>query len=123
MGMRALSDDERRVILMLAAEFKSDEQRRQLLSDLGRSSVLPTVPDGSILRFDIDGYSRPASHGRGSYSSKNGGEVSGSVKDTDGADMEVLLLADANHRVFELEIVRYHPGDVVQPNWSTFKVG
>jgi hypothetical protein len=122
MSMRALSDDERRVILLLAEEFKSDKERLQLLSDLGCSEVYPTIPDGSILRFDINGYSRPSGHGRGSYYSKNGGEASGSVKDADGADMEVLLLADANQRVFELEVVRYHPGAVIKPDWSTFRV-
>jgi hypothetical protein len=120
--MRTLTGEERRVVLMLAAEFKSDEERHQLLADLDHCTVEATVPDASILRFDIRGYKRPPGHGRGQYGAKDGSEVAGVVKDTDGAEMEVMLLADANHRIWEFEIVRYHPGSVIEPDWSTFKV-
>ena len=120
--MRTLTNEERRVIQTLAAEFKSGEERYQLLADLDHCAVEEKVADGSILRFDIDGYQRPPGHGRGQYRGKRGSDVAGVVKDTDGAEMEVMLLADANHRIWEFEIVRYHPGAVIQPNWNTFKV-
>lgn len=62
--MRALTDDERRVVMMLAAEIKSDEERQQLLADLDHCMVEATVPDGSILRVAIEHYQRPSGHGR-----------------------------------------------------------
>jgi hypothetical protein len=120
--MRALNEDEQRVILALAARFGSDSERDQLLSDLDRCSVNEAVPDGSILSFDIDGYQRPTEPGRWQYRQKDGFVVDGVMKDADGSDMEVMLLADANHRIWELEIVRHQVGSVIQPKWSTFKV-
>jgi len=120
--MRKLTNEERRVVLMLAAEIKSDDERHQLLADLDHCMVEATVPDGSILRFEIEGYQRPPGHGRGQYCGKNAFEVAGAVKDSDGSDMEVMLLADANHRIWEFEIVRYDVGPVINPDWNTFRV-
>jgi hypothetical protein len=120
--MRSLTESERRVILLLADQFKSSEEREQLLVDLDRCSVRETVADGSILAFDIAGYQRSSGHGRGQYRGKDGFVVDGLVKDADGTEMDVMLLADANHRVWEFEIVRYHPGSVIGPDWSTFRV-
>jgi hypothetical protein len=120
--MRALTDDERAVIKMLAEKFGSDEERDQLLTDLDRSSVTETAPDGSMLSFDIAGYERPPENGRWQYRQRDGFVVDGVVKDADGSEMEVMLLADANHRVWEFEIVRYLPGAVEKPDWTTFKV-
>jgi hypothetical protein len=110
------------VILMLAAKCGSDEERAQLIADLGRCSVKETVPDGSILSFDIADYQRPADRGRWQYRQKDGFVIDGVVKDIDGSEMEVMLLADANHRVWEFEIVRHHPRSVIKPDWSTFRV-
>ena len=120
--MRALTSEERRIILMLAAKFGSEEERRQLLTDLDRCSVKETVPDGSILAFDIDGYDRPLERVRWQYRQKDGFIVDGVMKDADGSDMDVILLADTNHRLWEFEIVRQGFGSVIKPNWSTFKV-
>ena len=121
-NVRALTDEERRVILQLAAKFASDEERNKLVTDLDRCLVSETVPDGSILSFDITDYQRPPGKGRWQYRQKDGFVIDGVVKDADGSDMDVMLLADANHRVWEFEIVRHHPGSVIKPDWSTFKV-
>lgn len=120
--MRALTNEERQAIMMLAGKLESDEQRAQLLIDLENSVVKETVPDGSILSFDIGGYQRPPSHGRGQYRAKDGSKVEGVVTDSDGAGLEVLLLADINRRIYELELVKYLPGPVIKPDWSTFRV-
>jgi len=120
--MRGLTEAERRVIMLLAAQFKSEIEREQLLADLDHCSVQETVADGSILAFDVAGYQRPPEHGRWQYRGKGGFVVDGLVKDADGTEMEVMLLADANHRIWEFEIVRYHPGPVIKPDWSSFKV-
>jgi hypothetical protein len=120
--MRDLTTEERRVILMLAAKFGSDEERAQLLADLDRCSVKETVSDGSMLVFDIADYQRPLEHGRWQYRQKDGFIVDGVVKDADRSDMDVILLADLNHRIWEFEIVRHGFGSVIKPDWSTFKV-
>ena len=120
--MRVLNEDEQRVIVALAARFGSDSERDQLLSDLDHCSVNEAAPDGSILSFDIEGYQRPTEPGRWQYRQKDGFVVDGVMKDADGSDMEVMLLADANHRIWELEMVRHQAGSVIQPKWSTFKV-
>jgi hypothetical protein len=120
--MRGLTEAERRVIALLAAQLESDAEREQLLADLDHCSVKETVPDGSILTFDIVDYQRPLERGRWQYRQNDGFVVDGTVNDADGSEMEVMLLADANHRVWEFEIVRKKPGSVIKPDWSTFKV-
>jgi hypothetical protein len=120
--MRTLTSDERRVILLLAAEVGSDEERGQLLIDLDHCSVKQTISDGSILVFDIDGYQRPIERGRWQYRQKDGFIVDGAMKDADGSDMDVMLLADTNHRIGEFEIVRHGIGSIIKPNWNSFKV-
>jgi len=120
--MRALTDSERHAILALAAEFKSDVERNQLLADLDHCAVEEKVPDGSLLVFNISGYSRPPGHKQSLYRARDGFPAEGSVKDADGAEMDVLLFADQNNRVYELEIVKHLPSSVVKADWSTFKV-
>ena len=111
--MRDLIPDERRVILLLATKLGSDEERNQLLADLERCTVEEKVPDGSILGFNITGYERQLEPGRWQYRQKDGFVVDGTVKDVDGFDMEVMLLADSNHRVWEFEIVRHGIGAII----------
>jgi len=96
--MRGLTEAERRVIALLAAQLESDAEREQLLADLDHCSVKETVPDGSILTFDIVDYQRPLERGRWQYRQNDGFVVDGTVNDADGSEMEVMLLADANHR-------------------------
>lgn len=118
--MRDLTDDERRVILALAAGFESGEERNQLMADIGDCAVEETVPDGSILVFNIVNYVRPQGD-ESLYRTKDGYRAQGFVKDADGAEMEVLLFKDKNNRLYELEIVRYSDGPVMKPNWHTFR--
>jgi hypothetical protein len=99
--MRRLTEAERQVIALLAAQFESDAEREQLLADLDHCSVHEAVADGSILVFSIAGYQRPPGRGRCQYRGTDGFVIHGVVKDTDGVEMEVMLLADANHRVWE----------------------
>lgn len=107
---------------MLAEQFGSEDEKEQLLTDLDHCFVSETVPDGSILSFEIEGYKRPPEHGRWQYRQRDGFVIDGTVKDADGTDMEVMLLADANHRIWELEIVRHNTGPVIRPDWRTFTV-
>jgi hypothetical protein len=120
--MRALRDEERRAILALAGEFKSNAERDQLLADLDSCTIQERTPDGSVLTFSIRGYERPAGHRQGPYSGKDEFPVEGVMKDVDGAEMSVYLFADASGRVYELELDKHAVESVVKPDWSTFKV-
>ncbi len=42
--------------------------------------------------------------------------------DKDGAELSVLLHADENGRLFELEFVRWDEGPLVGPEWGTLKL-
>ena len=48
--------------------------------------------------------------------------VEGTVQDSDGASVSVLLHQDENDRLYELELVRYDDGDLINPKWETLKV-
>jgi hypothetical protein len=121
-AVRPLTDEERLVTLMLADRIGSKEEKDQLLADLQHCSVEETAPDRSLLSFEIEGYQRPGEQGRWQYRQSDGYVVDGVMKDADGSDVDVMLLADANHRIWDFELVRHNPGPLVKPDWSTFKV-
>jgi hypothetical protein len=120
--MRPLTDSERHVIVTLSAEFKSDAERKQLLADLENCSVEEILSDGSLLSFNIIGYDRPSGHSQGLYHAKDGFRAEGGVKDADGGEIDVLLFADQNNRVYEFELVKHQPVPIIKPDWSTFTV-
>lgn len=120
--MRTLTDAERHAIEELAAEFGSDEERNQLLSDLNHCAVQGKTPDGSVLVFEISGYERPPGHRQGAYHGKDGFPVEGVMKDADGAEMSAYLYADVHGRIYEFELDRHAVGSVIAPDWSTFTV-
>ena len=39
--------------------------------------------------------------------------------DADGADITVSLYADENGRLYELELLRWDPGEIIDPDWKT----
>ena len=103
----------------LSGAIKSSAEREQLLADLATCDVVIDLPDRSIILFQLPGYERPPGHARGSFASLKGDGVEGHVIDRDGARLDVLLHADANRRLYELELVRYEVGPVIGPDWNT----
>lgn len=91
-------------------------QRDGIIADLAHSSLTDEVGDGSRLVFVIDGYQRPKYRGQHAF------PVEGRMQDRDGADLHVVLYADENGRLLELELIRWMPGSVLGPNWSTFRL-
>ncbi len=87
----------------------------QLLSDLDAATVSEEVAGGSQVSFSIAGYHRPESPGQHQY------PMEGSVMDADGVEIEVLLFADGNNRLIELELIRWGTSEIIGPNWDTFK--
>jgi hypothetical protein len=112
--IRPLSAAERSVLTQLAAALPT-QRSEALLHDLNTAAVEPS-PDGARLVFHIAGHSRPAYRGQRLF------PVEGLVLDRDGAEISVLLYADEQDRLFELELVRAGHGEPIAPIWSTLTV-
>jgi hypothetical protein len=115
MKMRRLSHGEQTIVEAIARAVPSD-LGEGILRDLPKSQVEEANRDGSRLIFWIEGYERPKDRGQHPF------PIEGSMKDGDGADLHVLLHADQNERLYELEFVRWVGGPVVGPDWSSFQL-
>lgn len=98
--MRSLTNDEMQVVQRIARKI-GDKEDKQLLSDMVNAQAEDLAADGSRIGFDIHGYECPSYRGQHPYS------VKGKVLDQDGVELSVLLYADENGRLLELEIVRW----------------
>ena len=78
------------------------------------AQTMPSVR--SRITFMIAGYERPAYQGQHPF------RVEGKVQDRDGSEISVLLYADENGRLLELELVRFDEGEVIEPDWSTMRL-
>jgi len=87
-----------------------------LLDDVANAKIESITPDNSRFIFHIAGYQRPVYEGQRLYGAE------GTMLDGDSAHIDVLLFADNNGRLLELEFVRYESGDLVEPQWSTLEV-
>lgn len=112
---RSLTIGERELIFMIGERLGGSEGA-QLLDDLKNASALPETVDNSRIQFEILGYERPAYDGQHPFG------IEGKMFDRDGAELSVLLHADQNERLFELEIIRWDEGTLISPNWSTLKL-
>nr|WP_162574684.1 hypothetical protein [Variovorax sp. PBL-H6] len=102
--------------MTLIANFASrleERERTQLLEDLEKASATLATPDGSRVMFDIAGYKRPPYRGQHPFG------IEGRMLDSDGAELSVLLHADENGRLLELELVRWDSSDLLGPRWET----
>lgn len=115
MTMRDLTSDEKRVIREIALRLPESECER-LLADMEQANAEPVSRDESRIAFTIFGYDRPSYRGQHSFG------VEGKVQDRDGSELSVLLHADENGRLFELELVRFDEGEVIGPDWSTLRL-
>lgn len=115
MTPRPLTPTESEVLARFAEKLPAGE-RLQLTADMQEARALDASLDGSRVLFEIAQYSRPAYQGQHPLAAE------GRVLDRDGAELSVLVHADHEGRLFELEIVRYDPGDVIGPDWSTLRV-
>lgn len=113
--MRALTDFERRLILAVADRLP-EKQRQQLCADLSQASAQNQTEDGSRVGFDIDGYKRPVYRGQHAY------PIEMRMLDMDDTELSVVLHADENDRLLELEILRWGDGHIKKPRWDTLKI-
>lgn len=112
---RPLTSGERKLIAKIAETLGGDEGSR-LLADLENASAVPATGDGSRIQFDIRGYDRPPYKGQHPFG------VEGKMQDQDGAELSVLLHADENGRLFELEFIRWGEGELISPDWHTLQL-
>ena len=113
--MRNLTSAERHVIHEIALRLP-DNERDRLLHDMERATAESLSSDESRIAFSIEGYARPPYQGQHPF------HVEGRVRDRDGSELSVLLHADENGRLLELELVRYDEGEVIEPDWSTLRL-
>jgi len=113
--MRPLTNKERDFIAQIGEKLGGSEGA-QLLADAKNASAISATVDSSRIQFEIPGYERPKYKGQRRYG------VEGKMLDQDGAELSVLLHADENGRLFELEFIRWGEGDLINPDWNTLKL-
>ncbi len=114
MRSRPLTPAERGFIRAVAAQLEPSRQQR-LEGDLDRAEAHP-APDGARIAFFIDGYERPPYRGQHTYG------IDGQVLDADGAVLTVILYADENDHLLEMELIRWDPQSPLGPNWATLRL-
>ena len=113
--MRPLTAAERSVIGWFAERLEGS-LRQSLLNDLDKASAEEIYDDQLTVRFEIEGYTRPP------YRFERPFEVDAAVLDADGAILAVVLSADENQRLFELQVIRFEKGPVLRPDWATLRL-
>jgi hypothetical protein len=113
--MRPLTSREKDLLRRMADKLR-DQERKQLLADLERAVADPLTSDGSRIRFEIAGYQRPPRQGQHLLG------VEGKTHDRDGTELTVLLHADENGRLLELEVIRWGQGDLTDPDWNALSL-
>ncbi len=86
-----------------------------LLFDLSQAEVEDRNGIGSMLGFRLPAHEVEDERGKLL-------PIEGKVGDADGAPIDVMLWVDGHDRLYELELVRYHPGNLIGPNWATFRL-
>ena len=109
MIMRNISDFERLLVEGVARRLPSLDASK-LLNDLRFASVDESSSDPARISFVIDGYPHPPYEGQHQY------PVEIRLSDMDGADITAILYADANNRLYELELIRWDGREVSSPN-------
>lgn len=110
--MRPLTHEEKLLITSFASRLGEDE-RQQLLEDVTKATAASATHDGSRVVFEIAGYERPHYRGQHLFG------VEGRMFDKDGTELSVMLHADENGRLLELELIRWDSRDLLGPQWDT----
>lgn len=113
--MRCVSPIEKWLIEELA-KMMLDSASLRLLEDLDNAKVASAVVSaGTRITFAISGYDRPPYYGQHPYG------IEGKIKDVDGAEVSIILHADQNDRLLELEFIRWGGGPIKNLRPETFK--
>lgn len=120
--MRSLTIGERKALLALASEVRSDAERVQLIYDLTHCVVEDLLPNAEKIMFHVDGYERPDYRGQDTFQGRDRFPVEGALTDFDGAEVDVCLYCDQNKRILELELIKHSVDALVAANWDSFRV-
>jgi hypothetical protein len=112
---RPLAGEEQDFIARVAEKL-GGRNGSQLLADAKSASAISETADSSRILFEIPGYMRPDYKGQHPYG------VEGKMLDQDGVELTLLLHADENGRLLELEFIRWGEGNLINPNWNTLKL-
>lgn len=112
--MRPLSREERHLIELLAAKLDV-KTRVRLLEDLASARVVQEAADGAVLTFELEGYQRPKEPGQCLYPIE--AEL-GAADDT----ITILLYADSNGRLLELEFINWSEKAAVDTSWRDLRI-
>jgi hypothetical protein len=112
--LRSLNETEKSVVRWFAQQL-DDPQRQSVLSDLDKATAQEIRDEQLTVRFEIEGYKRPA------YRVERPFEVDAAVLDADGVTLAVVLSADEADRLFELQVIRFDKGPVLGPDWATLR--
>src|SRR3989338_100667 len=111
---RPVNLDERRVLAALISGLENLDQLR-LLNEIDQVLIRPINADESILEFIYEDYERP-----------DQGQMpvghEGVLLDADNVEVEVILYWDRNRRLCEFELLRTGGGDLVSPQWNSFRL-
>lgn len=99
------------MILQFAKQLRNSE-RIQLMDDLENAAAESVTPDGSRVMFEIKGYQHPPYQGQHPFG------IIGYTTDEDEVELEIILYADENNRLLELEVIRWGDGPILSPNWE-----
>jgi hypothetical protein len=113
--MRSLSTVERTIVEQMANKMP-EALRATVLADLARADVANELADGTRISFALSNYERPVYRGQHSYG------VEGRISDVDGVEISVILYADENDHLLELEFVRWDDKGVQAPNLQTLRL-
>lgn len=111
--MRKLTANEINLIRAIALRLPTDKRKR-LMRDM-QDAAAENISRSRIV-FAIKGYDRPIYKGQHPF------PLEGKVLDQDGSELTVLLHADENERLLELEIIRFDEAEVIGPDWSTLSI-
>ncbi|WP_147455588.1 hypothetical protein [Solilutibacter pythonis] len=101
--MRDLNINEARLIREVANKLP-DTERRILLDDLCNARVCLSEEEAGRVLFSIDGYVRPPYLGQHAYPVEMVG------KNNLGQSFSIILYADCNGRLYELEVIDWEGG-------------
>lgn len=118
--MRRPTPNERAALQIMGNAIADDSYRTQFFKDLDVAHIEEAAPDFSRLLFHIPGLDRGRYQGQDSFRGVDKFPVEGTLKDSDGADVEVYLY-HADGRVFELELLRPDGRPIIEVRWECFR--
>lgn len=104
------------IIIERVADKLPVNLRKKLLSDLLRATVAEESDNGARIIFFISDYERPSYRGQHPY------PVEGRMLDEDGVEVELILYADENDHLLELELIRWGVGILKAPDLKSLQL-